>query len=585
MLTFLSRGFRESMSKKVLGSLVVLGVLACGCFAAYMVWRENDATLKRAKEEAGNHIDRSVQMFLVSTVRFHDDFQTTKNDPPARKRTLDDWNRTIFAVDQAVVHDHGEGKPRVRLIGDSKLYQLPPLGGTNTEIRDDFEREASLKLMAGEPMVEVVENGFLKRSVPLWSNAHPGCAECHFSTVEGAPSNFDQKVLLGALNTYVPLAEKTAEAHSRILSAVAFVAGILASVLVLLYFILRRVVIRPVRAAATAMRDIAEGEGDLTRRLEVTSSDEVGQLASYFNRFIERLQGLIGKIANSVNTVASSSTELAATATQLANGAEQTTQQSTQVAAAVEQMSANMSSMANSTEQVSTSVKTVSAAVEEVTAGVGEMAKSAERAAAAAGNARQLVSASDAQIGKLGNAADEIGKVIQVIQDIAEQTNLLALNATIEAARAGEAGKGFAVVATEVKELARQTASATEDIRKRIEGIQQSTSQAVQSMGGIGEVIEQVNDLSRIIASAVEEHSITTKEIARNVADSASAVHTVARGIAESANASRGIAGVVVEVDRAAKQAAQGASQTQSTGRELSVVAEQLRGLVDQFKV
>ena len=244
-----------------------------------------------------------------------------------------------------------------------------------------------------------------------------------------------------------------------------------------------------------------------------------------------------------------------------------------------------MTTMAASTEQMSANVKTVSAAIEEVNANVGEMAKSAERAAAAAASAAQLVEASNTQIGGLRDAANEIGKVIEVIQDIAEQTNLLALNATIEAARAGDAGKGFAVVATEVKELAKQTAGATEDIRRRIEGIQGSTGLTVKSMDGISDVIRQVNDLSRIIASAVEEQTVTTKEIAGNVAQTSMAAETVAKGVTESAMASREIARIVVGVDQAARQTAQGASQTKSTGHELSTVAEELRSLVGQFRV
>ena len=349
--------------------------------------------------------------------------------------------------------------------------------------------------------------------------------------------------------------------------------------------VVSRGITRPIRRAAAMLKDISAGEGDLTKRLTVASHDEIGDMARYFNLFMEKLQGIIRNIVENVNTVASSATELSATATQLASGAEETTNQSAQVAAATEQMSTNMNTMAASTEQMSANVKTVSAAIEQVNASVNEMARSAERAASAAASASQLVDASNTQISDLGQAAEQIGKVIEVIQDIAEQTNLLALNATIEAARAGDAGKGFAVVASEVKELAKQTASATEDIRQRIGGIQRSTGLTVKSIGGISDVVRQVNELSRMIAAAVEEQSITTKEIASNIAQSSTAAQTVARGVAESASASHEIARVIVGVDQAAKQTAQGASQTQVTGRGLSTVAEKLRSLTGQFKV
>jgi len=341
----------------------------------------------------------------------------------------------------------------------------------------------------------------------------------------------------------------------------------------------------PLRRAAAALQDIAQGEGDLTRRLEANTKDEVGDVAKWFNTFVEKLQRIIGEIAVSSKTLASSSTELSATATQLASGAEETTAQSATVAAAAEEMATNMNNMAASTEEMSTNVKTVAAAIEEMTASIGEVARNAEQAATVAGQAAQLAATGNENISQLGTAADEIGKVIGVIQDIAEQTNLLALNATIEAARAGEAGKGFAVVATEVKELAKQTAEATEDIRKRIEGIQSSTGSAVQSINEISGVITKVNEVSSTIASAVEEQSITTKEIAQNVGQTASAAETVSQGVAQSASVSREITKTIAGVDQAAKQTSQGAAQTQAAGQDLSRLAEQLQGLVGQFKV
>ncbi|NUQ65025.1 MAG: methyl-accepting chemotaxis protein [Pirellulales bacterium] len=349
--------------------------------------------------------------------------------------------------------------------------------------------------------------------------------------------------------------------------------------------VMARAIVRPIARVTEMLEDICTGNGDLKKRLDIASHDEIGRMAGNFNGLLNRLQAMIADMGRDAVTLASSSTELSATAETLAGGAEKTVAQSREVAAAAEQMSTNMTGMAASTEQMSANVRTVATAVEQLTASISEIARSAEQAAGVAGQAAQLVSAGNAQIAGLGSAAEEIGKVIEVIQDIAEQTNLLALNATIEAARAGDAGKGFAVVATEVKELARQTGSATEDIRKRIEGIQGSAGQAVTSVSEISRIIEHVNEVSRTIASAVEEQSITTKEIARNVADSSTAAATVARGVAESASASREISRTIVGVDQAARQAAEGAVQTQTSSQELSKMAEQFRALVGQFNV
>jgi methyl-accepting chemotaxis protein len=352
-----------------------------------------------------------------------------------------------------------------------------------------------------------------------------------------------------------------------------------------LAIVITRMIVKPINRTVNMIKDIAQGEGDLTKRLDASAKDEIGDLARWFNTFVEKLQGIIKQIAGNAKTLAGSSTELSATANQLASGAEETTNQSGTVASAAEQMAANMNNMAAATEQMTTNVKTVAAATEEMTASISEIAKNAEQASTVAGNAATMAQSSNETIGQLGNAADEIGKVIQVIQDIAEQTNLLALNATIEAARAGDAGKGFAVVATEVKELAKQTAEATEDIRGKIEGIQSSTGLAVKSIGSISEVIQQVNEISRTIASAVEEQSVTTKEIAQNVAQTSSAAETVSVGVTQSAMASKEITQNIAGVDQAAKQTAQGAAQTQTAGVELSKLAEELQTLVGQFKV
>jgi methyl-accepting chemotaxis protein len=347
--------------------------------------------------------------------------------------------------------------------------------------------------------------------------------------------------------------------------------------------LLVRGVVRPLREGVEFAKRVAAG--DLTRSISANRGDEVGQLAAALNEMVRHLRDVFQKISGSVGSLANSSDGLAQTAKQLASGAEETTNQSAQVAAAAEQMSTNMGSMAASTEQMSTNIKVAASAVEQLTSSIGEIAKSAEKTAAVSGNAAELVTASNAQIGELDRVADEIGKVIVMIQDIADQTSLLALNATIEAARAGEAGKGFAVVATEVKDLAQQTASATGDIRQRIEGIQSSTGRAVKSIGEISNVVKQVDSLSRTIASAVEEQSITTKEIGMNMSQSTTAAQTVARGVAESATATQEITRNIVRVDNAAKQAAANAAHTQTAGRELAQLAEELQSLVSQFTV
>jgi methyl-accepting chemotaxis protein len=388
------------------------------------------------------------------------------------------------------------------------------------------------------------------------------------------------KISQGEANESVKTAMQIASVTKWILSGALVVGVVLA---ILLGVLIAGSIVKPIRQGVQFAQAVADG--NLANKLDIHRKDEVGNLADALNAMVDNLRSIMTTIKENAKTLASASTELTATSTQLASGAEETTNQSALVASAAEEMSVNMNTMAGSTDQMSANVKTVSAAVEEMTASITEIAKNAEQAATVADNAAKLAEVSNEKVGQLGAAADTIGKVIEVIQDIAEQTNLLALNATIEAARAGEAGKGFAVVATEVKELAKQTANATEDIRQRIEGIQSSTGGAVQAIGEIGDVIKKVNEVSRIIASAVEEQSITTREIAKNVAEASTSAATVSRGVNESAIAGKEITKNISGVDQAARQNAQSAAQTQTASAELSKLAEELQAVVGRFQI
>jgi methyl-accepting chemotaxis protein len=257
-------------------------------------------------------------------------------------------------------------------------------------------------------------------------------------------------------------------------------------------------------------------------------------------------------------------------ATALANAAQQLTSVSELMAANAEETATQANVASAAAEQVSVNVSTVSTGAEEMGASIKEIAKSANEAAKVATSAVKVADRTNATVAKLGESSVEIGNVIKVITSIAQQTNLLALNATIEAARAGEAGKGFAVVANEVKELAKQTAKATEDISRKIEAIQGDTKGAVEAIAQIAKIINQINDIQNTIASAVEEQTATTGEISRNVAEAAQGSNEIARNITGVAQAARGTT--------------EGASKTKNSAEELSKIALKLQKLVSQFK-
>jgi methyl-accepting chemotaxis protein len=271
---------------------------------------------------------------------------------------------------------------------------------------------------------------------------------------------------------------------------------------------------------------------------------------------VTALQQVEGSLGETAQALAGASQELIAVSQQMAASAEETATQAGVASAAAEQVSQNVATVAAGTEQMGASIK--------------EIAKNAHEAARVATSAVKVADRTNATVAKLGESSAEIGNVIKVITSIAQQTNLLALNATIEAARAGEAGKGFAVVANEVKELAKQTAKATEDISRKIEAIQTDTKGAVGAIEQIGKIINQINDIQNTIASAVEEQTATTGEISRNVAEAA-------RGSSE-------IAQNVTGVAQAARTTSVGAGDTKKSADELSRMAHTLQKLVGQLK-
>lgn len=423
----------------------------------------------------------------------------------------------------------------------------------------------------------------------------------------------------------------------KTLSLIAVIAGVVIAI-VLGLLITRLITVPIIKTVAIAG---AMADGDMTKRLDIRNNDEIGQMADAINKTCEKLAEVIGDIQKNAETLASASEEVSAISTQLATGSEEMTSQATTIAGATEEMSVNiktvdqaaskmssnvhgvsvaatqishnMSTVASAVEQSHANLSAIASASEEMTNTINDMAKNTEKANETTNSAVKAVEEASKQVGELSSASREIEQIVSVIVDIAEQTKLLALNATIEAARAGEYGKGFAVVANEVKDLAKQTNDATEDIKKRVLGMRDSTKSTVEQINRINEVIQNVNNIVGIIAAAVEEQNVAMKdnaknlsqvsegieEVSKNVAEVNNGVSDISKSIAEVAAGAEDVAKSAVEASTGANDVAQnitgitqasadtskGAQQLNIAAVDLSKMAASLQDMIKKFKV
>ena len=475
------------MSLKVKTAIILVswGLIFSLLFSAYTYWRESQSAEVTARQDAIGLIERAVKMFMVSTERFHADFQRTKDNPEERKQIMANWNRTIAAVDQAVIADHGKEKSRVRLIGDAKLFDRPPLATEGVSIEIPFEREAASKIMKGEKEFAKVDEGYYRIAMPLPSQAHPGCAECHLSQIDKDKADYSAALTLGTINAYVPMAEKEVYARQSAISAIIATVLIMFLFTLLTIFHLSRKVIRPVEA-------------------------------------------IISDLTTNATQVDSAAVQVAEASQAMASGA-------SEQASSLEETSASLEQLTSMTKQNADNANLCNGLTNETKQTVGEMSVAVKEMSIA--------------IHEIKKSSDETAKIIKTIDEIAFQTNLLALNAAVEAARAGDAGKGFAVVAEEVRNLAqrsaeaaKQTAALLEQSQVRADGGVQVTARVSGSLEKAVVNVDKVTQLVSEISSATNEQAQGIESINMAVAQVDKVTQANSASSEEAASASQELA-------------------------------------------
>ncbi len=387
--------------------------------------------------------------------------------------------------------------------------------------------------------------------------------------------------LLAEMNRAVTLLQKNAESSVTLLKTIQIILIVIGLLVFLLAFLVLRSVIQRLDKIQTFSEEL--GNGNLRATSGITGNDELGRIGASLDAMAANLRSMMKNIAETGATLFKSSSDLGTMADDFASAAVDSAERTTAVAEAAEEMSSNMNTVAAATEEAATNISLVSTATDEMSSNITGIVRSTEKAQEITRVAVEEAGSASDKVDELGKAAQEIGKVTEAITEISEQTNLLALNATIEAARAGEAGKGFAVVANEIKELAKQTAEATGEIKARIDSIQNSTDATVSQIQQITNVINEVNEIVATIVTAVEEQSATTTEIAENIGQASLGIQEVTENVAQVSTVSGEVAQDITEVSQTSGAISEGSGRVKESAVELNRLAEELRVMVGKF--
>lgn len=355
-------------------------------------------------------------------------------------------------------------------------------------------------------------------------------------------------------------------------------------ILVFILNLLLNIILKSISKAVEALSDISEGDGDLTQRLRVIANDEIGALANSFNLFIEKLNHIIKDAAGNSFNVGDAANDMLKIAENISKESDETSKKTINISRSTDSVNENIKSVSASMDEATSNISTIASSIVEMSATVNEISQRASEANDISQKAVSMSTETSTQMQELGDSAQEINRVTETITEISEQTNLLALNATIEAARAGEAGKGFAVVAGEIKELATQTATATQEIKGKITGIQDATASSITNIESINKVINEFNELITSIAAAIEEQTSTTQEISSNITFLSEGIADANNSVSQSAEAVNEISNETNAVNSSVGELASSGSQLKEDAQSLAALADNLTSLMKSFK-
>jgi methyl-accepting chemotaxis protein len=507
--------------------------------------------------------------------------QAAKTEAAYRERLTN-----LVLTSRVMIHSEAESFMKAR---GMTFHRVLPGQSAGTTTADKLGEEA-FRIFSADPKQELFERQVEDKGVRTLYVFSPAaikdtCHTCHGPDGLDFFSGKKEGELVAAFGASTAMTELEENKAAIVWGVVVASAVILALMSILFGFILSRSVLRPLNNVTEMLKDISQGEGDLTRLLDVRREDEFGRLGRHFNAFVGKQRDLILQIRQDTSVLAGASAELTDISRQMSSNVKEISDTASTVAASAEESSANTASVASSMEHASSNLVSVAGATEEMSATVAEIASSSEKARAISSNATSQAQSISTMMQHLGQAAQQIGRVTETITAISSQTNLLALNATIEAARAGAAGKGFAVVANEIKELAQQASAASQDIKTIISSVQSSTDDAVSETGKIRGVIIEMGSIVSNIAAAIEQQASATTDVAANLAQASNGVQEANDRVGQTAAASSMIARDIAAVNSSISEIRHGGEQVQEKAAELSSLSGRLEGLVRRFKI